>query len=207
MHLKLISYIVPGLLTVTALSLGCGQMRNGEIEREVKPRLADESHYPPTIQRDYHIRDGSDAFAADFSMDDTRHPQITKQRREPMLAKTPEEICYLFKQYMAEGNLDAVLSVYDPEAVIVNRAGEVKKGADGLRQQLAPLAAAKATFNFTIKQVVQSGNIALMHTEWKVSTPQQQMSTYAIEVARRQLDGTWRWLIGDPFTIGRQAAP
>jgi hypothetical protein len=30
------------------------------------------------------------------------------------------------------------------------------------------------------------------------------MSVYAIEVARRQPDGTWRWLIGDPFTIGRQ---
>jgi len=42
-----------------------------------------------------------------------------------------------------------------------------------------------------------------MHTEWKVSSPQQ-MSVYAIEVARRQPDGTWRWLIGDPFTIGRQ---
>ena len=121
-----------------------------------------------------------------------------------MLAKTPEEICSLFQQYMAEGNLEAVLSVYDTEAVIVDRTGEVKKGADGLRQQLAPLAAAKATFNFTIKQVVRSGDIALMHTAWKVSTSKQQMSTYAIEVSRRQPDGTWRWLIGDPFTIGRQ---
>jgi len=27
------------------------------------------------------------------------------------------------------------------------------------------------------------------------------MSVYAIEVARRQQDGTWRWLIGDPFTV------
>jgi hypothetical protein len=34
----------------------------------------------------------------------------------------------------------------------------------------------------------------------KVSGPQQ-MSVYAIEVARRQQDGTWRWLIGDSFTV------
>ena len=73
----------------------------------------------------------------------------------------------------------------------------------GLRQELAPFAARKAVFNFDIKQVIQSGDIALMHTEWKVSSPQQ-MSVYAIEVARRQPDGTWRWLIGDPFTVGRQ---
>jgi hypothetical protein len=31
------------------------------------------------------------------------------------------------------------------------------------------------------------------------------MAVYAIEVARRQRDGTWRWLIGDPFMVGRNA--
>jgi ketosteroid isomerase-like protein len=117
-----------------------------------------------------------------------------------MPAKSPEDICYLFKKYMAEGDLDSLLSVYDPEAVFLNRAGEVKNGAEGLRQELAPFAAVKAAFDFNIKQVIQSGDIALMHTEWKVSSPEP-MSVYAIEVARRQPDGTWRWLIGDPFTV------
>jgi ketosteroid isomerase-like protein len=53
------------------------------------------------------------------------------------------------------------------------------------------LAAMKAIFDFNIKQVVQSADLALMHTQWKVSSPQQ-MFVYAIEVARRQPDGTWR---------------
>jgi ketosteroid isomerase-like protein len=121
-----------------------------------------------------------------------------------MPAKSPEEICRLFQQYMAEGDIDSVLSVYDPEAVFLNQSGEVKKGEEELRHELADFAASKAVFNFDIKQVIQSGDIALMHTKWKISSPQQ-MSVYAIEVARRQPDGTWRWLIGDPFTIGRQA--
>lgn len=120
-----------------------------------------------------------------------------------MSAKSPEEICRLFQHYMAEGDIDSVLSVYDPEAVFLNQSGEVKRGEEELRQELDDFAASKAVFNFDIKQVIQSGDIALMHTEWKVSSPQQ-MSVYAIEVARRQPDGTWRWLIGDPFTIGRQ---
>ena len=120
-----------------------------------------------------------------------------------MPAKSPEEICRLFQQYMAEGDIDSVLSIYDPEAVFLNQSGEVKKGEKELRQELADFAASKAVFNFDIKQVIQSGDIALMHTKWKISSPQE-MSVYAIEVARRQPDGTWRWLIGDPFTIGRQ---
>ena len=120
-----------------------------------------------------------------------------------MPAKSPEEICRLFQQYLAEGDIDSVLSIYDPEAVFLNQSGEVKKGEKELRQELADFAASKAVFNFDIKQVIQSGDIALMHTKWKISSPQE-MSVYAIEVARRQPDGTWRWLIGDPFTIGRQ---
>jgi len=121
-----------------------------------------------------------------------------------MPANSPEEICQLFKQYMAEGDLDSVLSLYDPEAVFLNRSGEVKKGEE-LRQELAPFVAVKATFDFNIRQVIKSGDIALMHTEWKVSSPEP-MSEYAIEVARRQPDGAWRWLIGDPFTVGKRGA-
>jgi ketosteroid isomerase-like protein len=120
-----------------------------------------------------------------------------------MLAKNPEEVGRLFQQYMREGDIDSVLTLYDPEAVFLNQAREVKKGADALRQELAPFAAKKAIFDFNIKQVIQSGDIALIHNEWKVSSPQQ-TSGYALEVAHRQPDGTWRWLIGDPFTVGRQ---
>ncbi len=122
-----------------------------------------------------------------------------------MAAKSPEEICRLFKQYMGEGDLDAVLSVYDPEVVFLNQAGEEIKGKERLRQELATLVAAKPVFDYEIKQVIQSSDIALMHTRWKISAPQQ-TSSYAIEVARRQSDGTWCWLIGDPFTVGRNTA-
>ena len=122
-----------------------------------------------------------------------------------MSAKSPEEICRLFQQSIAAGDLDSLLRLYDPEAVFLNQAGEVKTGEAGLREVLAPLAAAQARFDYTIRQIIQSGDIALMHTDWQVTSPQP-MSTYAIEVARRQPDGTWRWLIGDPFTVGRRVA-
>ncbi len=122
-----------------------------------------------------------------------------------MPATSPEQICHLFQQYMAEGDIEALLNIYDPEAVFLNSSGEIKHGKQGLRAELAPFASAKATFDFRIKQIIQSGDIALMHTQWTVSSPQP-FSTYAIEVARRQPDGTWCWLIGDPFTVGRQTA-
>jgi len=99
-------------------------------------------------------------------------------------------VCHLFQHAMAAGDLDAVLSVYDPEAVFLNQSRDVTQGRDGLRQELAPLGAMQARFDFTIKQVIEAGDIVLMHTEWTVLGPQP-MQVYAIEVARRQPDGTW----------------
>ena len=121
-----------------------------------------------------------------------------------MPAHSPEDICRLFRQYMREGDIDSVLTLYDEDAVFLNQSGEAKNGKEALRQELAPFAAMKAIFDFDIKQVVQSGDIALVHTRWKVSSPKP-ISLHAIEVARSQPDSTWRWLIGDPFTVGRQA--
>jgi len=109
---------------------------------------------------------------------------------------------------MADGDIESLLRIYDREAVFLNQSGEAKKGRDELKQELAPLAAAKAIFSFNVKQVIQAGDIALMHTHWTMSSPSspEPMSVYAIEVARRQPDGTWCWLIGDPFTVGKQIA-
>ncbi|HEX7032429.1 MAG TPA: nuclear transport factor 2 family protein [Nitrososphaera sp.] len=124
-----------------------------------------------------------------------------------MSAKSAEEICRLFREYMAMGDIDSVLDIiYDHDVVFINQAGDARNGREALRQEIAPFAAVKAVFDFDIKQVIQAGDIALMHTEWKVSSPHHQISMYAIEVARRQSDGTWRWLIGDPFAVGRNKA-
>src|SRR4030095_17031691 len=109
-------------------------------------------------------------------------------------AGSPDEICRLFQKYMREGDLDSVLNLYDPEAVFLDRTGETKRGAE-LRAVLALLTAEQRSFHFEITQ---------MHTLWQVGSPPRPQ--HAIEVARRQTDGPWRWLIGDPFTVGRLTA-
>lgn len=47
-----------------------------------------------------------------------------------MPAKTPEDICRLFQQSMAAGDLESVLSIYDPDVVFLNQAGEIIKGLE-----------------------------------------------------------------------------
>ena len=45
-----------------------------------------------------------------------------------MPAKDPKDICRLFQQAMADGDLESALNLYDSEAVFVKQTGEVTKG-------------------------------------------------------------------------------
>lgn len=54
-----------------------------------------------------------------------------------MSARSPEEICPLFQQFMAAGDVESLLSLYEPEAVILSRSREAQRGNLRLRQQLA----------------------------------------------------------------------
>jgi hypothetical protein len=70
-----------------------------------------------------------------------------------------------------QGDLDSVLTLYDADVVFLNQCGKVRKGIAELREELVPLAAAKTVFDFSIKQIIQSGDVALMHTRWNVWSP------------------------------------
>ena len=52
-----------------------------------------------------------------------------------MPPRRPAEICRLFRHYMAEGDIESLLSLYDPEAVFLNQSVEVARGMQGLRQE------------------------------------------------------------------------
>ncbi len=122
-----------------------------------------------------------------------------------MAARSPEELDQLFAQYLKAGDLDALMSLYESSAAL-NMQGEVKTGLEALRQEMAPFAATKPDITMNIRKVVQAGDIALIHNEWNMAA--QGMSGYAIEVARRQADGSWLFAIDDPFTVGsRVGAP
>jgi ketosteroid isomerase-like protein len=122
-----------------------------------------------------------------------------------METRSPEEWWPLFQQAMRAGELAAALRLYEPEAAFTNASGQVRIGHAQLRVELGSLADAQADFQVIVTKIVQTGDLALMHSEWNVTRPQAR-SGYALEVLRRQADGHWLLVIGDPFTIGRRLA-
>ena len=116
-----------------------------------------------------------------------------------MPATSPEQLSQLFSQAIGRGDLEAVMALYEPGAVFLTQSGDLRSGTDAIRQEMAPLADMKPDFKINVDNVVSTGDIALMYDTWSVSNPQS--SGRAIEVARRQPDGTWLYVVDDPNTF------
>jgi uncharacterized protein (TIGR02246 family) len=116
----------------------------------------------------------------------------------------PEDWWPRFQDAMRAGDLAAVLRLYEPEAAFANPAGQVRRGHVALREEFAPNVSGRADFVVNVRKIIQSGDLALVHSEWRITRPRA-ASGYALEVLRRQVDGRWLLAIGDPFTVGRWA--
>lgn len=122
-----------------------------------------------------------------------------------MEPKSPEEWWPCFQRAMRSGDVEAVLRLYEPDASFVSPGGQVLSGHASLREEFRPLVEAKPDFVVTIRKIIRSGDLAMIHSEPRI-TPQQARSGYALEVLRRQTDGRWLLAIGDPFTVEQWSA-
>ena len=117
-----------------------------------------------------------------------------------MAARTPEELDTLFGEAMGRGDVEAVIALYEPNAVFPGMQGDVRTGLDEIRQEIAPIAATKPTLHMKPTKVLTSGDIAVIYNSWRMTAPSEG-SAVAVEVARRQDDGTWLFVIDDSLAF------
>jgi uncharacterized protein (TIGR02246 family) len=106
-----------------------------------------------------------------------------------MLPHKPEEWPSLFERYLNAGDLEAVAALYDADATFVAKSGDTVAGRDAIRTVLSGLIAGKARLRGKVVRLVTAGDIAVLYSEG---------DSRAIEVLRRQPDGTWLLVVGDP---------
>jgi uncharacterized protein (TIGR02246 family) len=120
-----------------------------------------------------------------------------------MLPQKPEDWPGAFVKHLNAGDLDAVMTLYEPEAQFVAKSGETLVGHDAIRKVLGALIAAKAHFESRVVRAVTVGDIAQLYTDFEGTRADESGKTVpvrndAIEVLRRQPDGTWKLIMGDP---------
>jgi uncharacterized protein (TIGR02246 family) len=125
---------------------------------------------------------------------------------EPKHSKShpkPEDWPRQFAERLNAGDVDAVMELYDPEARFVAPSGEILEGRDRIRDKVAALVGAKTIFQSSVVQAITAGDIAQLYTDFDgtaldPSGKTVEVQSRAIEVLRRQPDGSWLLIIGDP---------
>jgi uncharacterized protein (TIGR02246 family) len=110
-------------------------------------------------------------------------------------AQRPEDLSRFFVERANAGDLDGLMALYEPEAVMAVPGGQLAEGADAIRAALARFLAGKPTLSGQYQPALQFGDdLALTSTKTGGDA--------TAEVARRQPDGTWLWVIDKPRVLG-----
>jgi uncharacterized protein (TIGR02246 family) len=126
-----------------------------------------------------------------------------------MPARSPEECNRLFGEYVSAGDLDKVVALYEESASFVQHDGRVARGHAAIRQALSGLVAMRPKLRLDVVKVVAAGagDLAIVYDDWAMSATDpdgnpRERAGKAIEVMRRQADGSWKLVIDDPYARG-----
>jgi uncharacterized protein (TIGR02246 family) len=116
-----------------------------------------------------------------------------------MPASTPQEIHVLFERAFNAGDVEAILALYEPGAVLIS-AGQPVIGHDAIRRAYRVSLSTGARMKLDTRSVIESGDgLAVLHGAWSLGPPS---STHGLstELVRRQPDGAWMFVIDNPDT-------
>ena len=121
-----------------------------------------------------------------------------------MSARTPEESSSLISTAINAGDVDAILALYEPDAVSVPPTGEGTINGDARRAMFEGMVALNPTLDFRVTRTLTSGDIALVTGSWTMKGTTPDGSPLDIEgayadVLRRQNDGAWKFIIDNPL--------
>jgi uncharacterized protein (TIGR02246 family) len=120
--------------------------------------------------------------------------------------RTPEQVLATIVEGINTGNLDALMSLYEPDAAFAAQPGNLARGPQGVRSSLAAFVAMQGTLDLTVTRVLEAGDLALVVGLWSfvATNPDGEPVTLTgrnADVLRRQPDGAWRFVIDNPWGI------
>jgi len=121
-----------------------------------------------------------------------------------MPAKTPQELQSLFVAAFNSSDLNALLALYEPNAALATQSGLPQVGTEKLGDSFRTIIGMKGKMAIDTIYAVETDGIALLRGSWSMEsmTPVGKavtMKGHSIEVARRQPDGSWLFVIDHPF--------
>lgn len=117
---------------------------------------------------------------------------------------TPDEVLSSIVEGINKGDLDSLMTLYEPDACFATQPGQLAKNPEAVRQSLHNFIDLKGKIDLKVKRVLQASDLALVTTEWSFSGTGPDgnpvnISSKSADVLRKQDDGTWRFVIDNPW--------
>ena len=116
-------------------------------------------------------------------------------------AQTPQELNSKLIEDLNQGDIDAAVSCYEPEALFSAEPGKSVTGHAAIREVFEGFQAIKPKVTVESTELVaQAGDIAVTNTSWTVSGTGPdgnpvELAGNGTEIMRRQPDGTWSYAL------------
>jgi ketosteroid isomerase-like protein len=111
------------------------------------------------------------------------------EEREP--ARDPQDLERLLVVRQRSGDIEGMVALFEPDAVIHTDDGRMIQGHAEMRAYYGEIAAAGRVFSMGGQRP------ALVNGDLALTSSRSSDGTTTAEVARRQPDGTWLWVIDE----------
>jgi uncharacterized protein (TIGR02246 family) len=103
------------------------------------------------------------------------------------------------EECMNAGDVNGLVELYEPTALLLGPEGEVAAGLEAIRAAWTASVALGGQTKLVTRFVVVADDVALLSNDWTMEGDGWSATATTAEVARRQADGTWRYVIDNPF--------
>jgi ketosteroid isomerase-like protein len=115
-------------------------------------------------------------------------------------AVEPEDLERLYVERVNAGDVDGLVALFEPDALMAYSPGRVATGSQAIRRVFIDFVASGVKLRLGEQQpTVRVGDLALTST--RLNSGQA-----TAEIARRQPDGTWRWVIDQWSVLSQKPA-
>jgi ketosteroid isomerase-like protein len=96
-------------------------------------------------------------------------------------------------------DIDGLMALYAEDATMVLVDGSTVTGLSAIREEWSALLAMNGHITLRSRFAIAAGDLAVLSNEWTFEVGGEQLSSVTAEVARRQPDGGWLYVIDHPY--------